>query len=129
MCEQMERIEKKKVEKISKEMRDKILHNMFYVNYKRMWPYVKPYWFRALLSVLVAIPIGSMDALIALSLKPYMDVVLVEKSLATAWYIPLAIVGFTIVQGILTYTSGYLNTWVGTKITNGLKYDFFHTFT
>lgn len=110
---------------VKNKLRNKILNNMFFVNYKRMWPYVKPYWFRALLSVLVAIPIGSMDALIALSLKPYMDVVLVEKSLATAWYIPIAIVGFTIVQGILTYTSGYLNTWVGTKITNGLKYDLY----
>lgn len=114
-----------KVEKISKEMRDKILHNMFYVNYKRMWPYVKPYWVRALLSVLVAIPIGSMDALIAMSLKPYMDVVLVEKSLSTAWYIPIAIVLFTCIQGGLTYVSGYLNTWVGTKITNRLKYDLY----
>lgn len=111
--------------KISKEMREHVINNMFVQNYRRMWPYVKPYWFRALLSVLVAIPIGSMDALIALSLKPYMDVVLVEKSLATAWYIPIAIVGFTIIQGILTYASSYLNTWVGAKITNGLKYDLY----
>ena len=102
-----------------------ILRNMFVQNYKRMWPYVKPYWFRALLSVLVAIPIGSMDALIALSLKPYMDVVLVEKSLSAAWYIPFVIVLFTVIQGILTYIAGYLNTWVGTKITNRLKYDLY----
>lgn len=102
-----------------------ILRNMFVQNYKRMWPYVKPYWFRALLSVLVAIPIGSMDALIALSLKPYMDVVLVEKSLSAAWYIPFVIVLFTVIQGVLTYIAGYLNTWVGTKITNRLKYDLY----
>ena len=114
-----------KVKKISKDMRGKILHNMFFVNYKRMWPYVKPYWFRALLSVLVAIPIGSMDALIALSLKPYMDLVMVEKSLAMAWYIPVGIVLFTCIQGALTYASGYLNTWVGTKITNRLKFDLY----
>lgn len=42
-------------------------------NYSRMWPFVKPYWFRALLAVLICIPIGSLDAVIALSLKPYMD--------------------------------------------------------
>ncbi|MBQ6110675.1 MAG: ABC transporter ATP-binding protein [Alphaproteobacteria bacterium] len=90
-----------------------------------MWPYVKPFWFRALMSVLIAIPIGSMDALIALSLKPYMDLVMVEKSLSASWYIPLVIVLFTCIQGALTYIAEYLNTWVGTKITNRLKYDLY----
>ena len=114
-----------KEKKLFKNMRDKILHNMFYVNYKRMWPYVKPYWVRALLSILVAIPIGSMDALIALSLKPYMDLVLVERTLKASWYVPLIIVSFTCIQGILTYVASYLNTWVGTKITHRLKYDLY----
>ena len=98
---------------------------MFVLNYGRMWPYVKPFWFRALMSVLIAIPIGSMDALIALSLKPYMDLVMVEKSLSASWYIPLVIVLFTCIQGALTYIAEYLNTWVGTKITNRLKYDLY----
>ena len=102
-----------------------VLKNSFVKNYRRMWPYVKPYWFRALMSVLLAIPIGSMDALIAMSLKPYMDLVMVDKSLQTAWYIPLAIILFTVVQGGLTYAVNYLNTWVGAKITNLLKYDLY----
>lgn len=99
--------------------------NAFVRNYKRMWPYIKPYWFRALMAILVAIPIGSLDAAIALALKPYMDMVLVEKSIQTAWYIPLAIVFFTCIQGGLTYTANYLNTWVGAKITNRLKLDMY----
>ena len=100
-------------------------NNMFVANYKRMWPYVKPYWFRALMSVLIAIPIGSLDAVIALSLKPYMDLVMVEKTLSASWYIPIVIVAFTCIQGGLTYVAEYLNTWVGTKITNRLKYDLY----
>lgn len=112
-------------EKLSKEVQQRVLHNMFVTNYKRIWPYVKPYWFKALLSILVAIPIGSMDALIALSLKPYMDLVMVERSLSASWYIPLVIILFTCIQGGLTYASDYLNTWVGTKITNRLKYDLY----
>ncbi len=111
--------------KLTKEIREKILHNMFVENYKRMWPYMKPFWFRALLSVLVAIPVGSLDAVIALSLKPYMDVVMIDKNLQTAWYIPLMIIGFTIVQGILRYMAEYLNTWVGAKTTNLLKLDLY----
>lgn len=104
---------------------DKIKQNRVYINYSRMWPYVKPVWFRALCSMLICIPIGSLDAVIALALKPYMDLVMVEKSIASPWYIPLGIVAFTSIQGGLKYLSSYLSTWVGGRITNGLKYDMF----
>ena len=104
---------------------DKIKQNRFYINYSRMWPYVKPVWFRALCSMLICIPIGSLDAVIALALKPYMDLVMVEKSIASPWYIPLGIVAFTSIQGGLKYMSSYLSTWVGGRITNGLKFDMF----
>lgn len=106
-------------------LREKLASNRFYINYMRMWPYVKPVWFRALLSMLICIPIGSLDAVIALALKPYMDLVMVEKSVTSPWYIPLGIVAFTSIQGALKYLSAYLSTWVGGKITNGLKFDLF----
>ncbi len=108
-----------------KELADKITSQRVYINYKRMWPYVKPVWFRALCSMLICIPIGSLDAVIALALKPYMDLVMVEKSIASPWYIPLGIVAFTSIQGGLKYLSAYLSTWVGMRITNGLKIDMF----
>ena len=102
-----------------------IKESRVYINYMRMWPYVKPVWFRALLSMLICIPIGSLDAVIALALKPYMDLVMVEKNLYSPWYIPLGIVAFTSIQGVLKYLSSYLSTWVGMKITNGLKFDLY----
>lgn len=104
---------------------NKIKQNRIYLNYSRMWPYVKPIWFRALLSLLICIPIGSLDAIIALALKPYMDLVMVEKSISSPWYIPIGIVAFTSVQGGLKYLSAYLSTWVGCKISNALKFDLF----
>ena len=106
-------------------LRELVTKNVFVVNYKRMWPYVKPYWFRALVSMLLCIPIGSLDAVIAMSLKPYTDSVLVDKSVQSPWYIPLAIVAFTVFQGALNYLATYLNTWVGGKITNELKHHLF----
>lgn len=99
----------------------KIKTSQAYINYSRIFPYVKPYWFRALMAVLICIPIGSLDAVIALSLKPYMDLVMVEKTVQSPWYIPFGIVAFTIIQGLLNYLATYLNTWVGGKITNDLK--------
>ena len=111
---------------ITKENIIKFLKEQRFVqNYGRMWPYVKPIWFRALCSMLICIPIGSLDAVIALALKPYMDVVMVEKSISSPWYIPLGIVAFTTIQGLLKYMSAYLSTWVGNKITNNLKFDLF----
>ncbi len=66
-------------------------------------------------------PIGCLDAVIALSLKPYMDIVMVENNAASPWYIPLLIVIFTSIQGLLNYLSTYLNDWVTYKVTNDLK--------
>ena len=111
--------------KIIEMLKEKLKTQQFVVNYKRMWPYVKPVWFRALCSMLICIPIGSLDAVIALALKPYMDLVMVEKSLHSPWYIPLGIVLFTSIQGALKYLSSYLSTWVGGRVTNGLKFDLF----
>ena len=73
------------------------------------------------MALLLAVPIGCLDAVIALSLKPYMDVVMVEKNMSSPWYIPLLIVIFTSIQGLLNYLSTYTNDWVTYKVTNDLK--------
>ena len=93
----------------------------FIEHYKKMWPFVKPYMFRAIFAILICIPIGALDSVVALSLKPYMDIVLVDKTESSPAYIPLLIVAFTSVQGFLNYAATYLNTWVGTKINQDLK--------
>ena len=88
----------------------------FHEHYQIMWPFVKPYLFRAILAVLVSIPIGALDSVIALALKPYMDIVIVEKTENSPAYIPFLIIAFTSLQGFFNYLATYLNTWVGTKI-------------
>lgn len=88
-------------------------------------PYVKPYWRRTVLAALLSIPAGSMDALIALAMKPYVDVGLIEKSIKSTSYFPILIIAFGLIQGILVYSISYLNTWVGSKVTNDLKASLF----
>ena len=90
-------------------------------NYIKIFPFIKPYWGRALVALGLAVPIGCLDAVIALSLKPYMDIVMVEKTMQSPWYIPILIVAFTSLQGILNYASTYTNDWVTMKVTNDLK--------
>ena len=94
-------------------------------NYIKIMPYVKPYWVRGLLSVLVTIPIGAMDAVIAWSLRPYMDIVMVEKNTTNTTYIPILIIVFSCAQSLLNYAATYLNTWFGRKLANDVKFDLF----
>lgn len=81
--------------------------------------------YRALLAVAVTIPVGSLDALCAWAIKPYMDIVMIEKQGVTGRLIPLLFVGVMVVQSILNYASSYLNTWVGQRITTDVKQDMF----
>ena len=95
------------------------------VNYRKMVPYVRPYWVRAVMAVLITLPIGSFDALTAWILKPYMDVVLVEKQVHAVSLMPLVIVLGSLLQSLCNYGATYLNTWVGQKITMGMKRDLY----
>lgn len=103
-----------------KKLVKKITSTPFIADYRQMWPFVRPYWGMALLAMLITIPVGALDAVIAWALKPYMDVMMIEKNENT-WWIPAAIILFSIIQGILTFTSNYTNTWVGNRIASDVK--------
>ncbi|MCQ2957953.1 MAG: ABC transporter ATP-binding protein/permease [Candidatus Gastranaerophilales bacterium] len=106
-----------------KTFKEKFNENTFVKNYKRMWPFVKPYWKRALFAMIICIPLGCLDSVIAWALQPYMDNVLVAKnrSFLYTWGIPIIIVVFTAFQGLCQYLCDYLNAWVGSKVSLGLK--------
>ena len=105
----------------------------------RIWPYIKPYWFRILLGFLVAIPLGLLDGVTAFALKPYMDFVIGSKDFEFALFghdfvitsiqmsiiLPLGVILFAAVQGILRYLNGYLSSWTSAHITNDVKFDLF----
>ncbi len=105
----------------------------------RIWPYIKPYWFRITLGFLIAIPLGLLDGVTAFALKPYMDYVVGGKELALNWHgigltisslqmafiIPAGVILFAIIQGVLRYLNGYLSGWTSSRITNDVKFDLF----
>lgn len=107
-------------------LKEKLLGFYTLKNYALILPYAKPYWFRAVLAVVITIPVGMMDAVIAWSLKPFMDVVLVEKQTGWTMYIPLMIVVFSVLQALFTYVATYMNTWVGNKIALDVKRKLFN---
>lgn len=93
--------------------------------YKRLYEYIKPYGFRALVATLITIPIGALDGAIAFSLRPYVNAMQVKQSMESVALVPFIIVGFTLVQGLLNYLSIYLNGWLGCKIMSDLQRDLF----
>ena len=109
----------------------------------KIYPYVKPVLGRALLNLLIAIPLGLLDGIVALSLKPYLDFVVNGSPEQTwnfmghtihlqswlAFVIPFGIVGFALFQGVLKYACNYLTDWTGNKISNALKVDLFKKLT
>ena len=106
---------------------------------KRIIPFVKPFWGRALFAILVAIPVGLLDGIVAFALRPYMDYVIGRQNfnftifahhytidyVSLAIMIPFGIVFFALVQGIFKYINSYMTTWASTKITNTLKSQLF----
>lgn len=116
-------------------------------NYKyllgEIFPYIKPVLPRAIINLAIAIPLGLLDGVVALSLKPYLDYVVngsaehtwtffgitVYSQAFLAMIIPFGIVGFALFQGVLKYVSNYLTDWTGQKISMSLKKDLFRKLT
>lgn len=105
----------------------------------KITPFLKPHLPRIIINMLVAVPLGLLDAVVAYALKPYMDCVIngktwtvgnftVEQSLL-ATIIPFGIVLFAVIQGLLKYTNNYLTDWTGNKISNSLKIELFRKLT
>ena len=111
--------------KIKQKMDKKYGNNENYHSLSRILPYFRPYLFRTFLALGLAIPIGAFDAVIALALKPYMDIVMLNKQIHSTWYIPFLIILFTTIQGSLNYLATYMNDWVGGRVTNDLKIDLY----
>ena len=97
----------------------------FVYDYTMMAPYIRRYWWQAIIAVGITIPAGALDAVIAWALKPYMAVVMVEKNANTLW-IPIIIILFSALQGVLTFVANYVNTWVGNRISSDVKIDLFN---
>lgn len=109
----------------------------------KMYPYIKIVLWRSILLMLLAIPLGLLDGVVAFSLRPYMDFVVNGNEAQTFEFmghtlklqaffiklIPIAIVVFALVQGLLKYVCNYLSDWTGNKMSNTLKVDLFKKLT
>ena len=93
----------------------------FWRGYSQFWPFLKPYAVIAIVGMLLTIPVGALDAVVASFLKPFMDRVMVSQDKSFAYYVPLFIIGFSLAQGIFLYLSAYVNNYVGNRIAMDVK--------
>lgn len=126
-------------------LKDTVSKDAFRYGYliQKIYPYIKPYWARIILNFIIAIPLGLLDGVVALSLRPYMDLVIngnpsvtynimghdIQVQAGFAAIIPIGIVLFAAFQGVLKYLSHYLTDWLGQRISNALKIDLFKKLT
>ncbi len=122
-------------------LKDTLSKDAFRYGYlvNKIMPFLRPHLPRIILNMIIAVPLGLLDAVVAYALKPYMDCVIngkdwvifgytIEQNLL-AMIIPFGIVLFAVVQGLLKYTNNYLTDWTGNKISNSLKVELFHKLT
>ncbi len=111
-------------------MKKQISKNFLLRNVRKVIPYAKPYWLRIILFVALVFPLGSSDVLITYGLKRLIDglqnINQVEQTIPfTVWLMPILVIGFAVVQGLLQYFTSYLNAWIGNKIANDVKIEMF----
>lgn len=122
-------------------LKDTLSKDAFRYGYlvNKIMPFIKPHMGRIVLNMILAIPLGLLDGVVAFALKPYMDCVIngktwtvgsltIEQNMLAA-AIPFGIVLFAVVQGLLKYTNNYLTDWTGNKISNALKIELFRKLT
>ena len=105
----------------------------------RIYPYIRPVMPRVILGFIIAIPLGLLDGVTAFALKPYMDYVVGQKDWVFnlfgntytltwqmfAYLIPVGVILFAIIQGVLRYLNTYVSEWTSKKVTNSVKIDLF----
>ena len=106
---------------------------------KRMFPFIKPYLPRIIIGFIIALPLGLLDGVTAFALKPYMDYVIGGSNLEfslwgmnftftnrqLAFIIPIGVVAFTAIQGVLQYINQYICVWTTERVTNDIKTELF----
>lgn len=87
-----------------------------YQLYKRLLPYVKPYWKKIVLAIISSILLASTNISIPYITKVIMDDIFTEKNMLMLTIIPIAIVILFFLKGSFHFGQAYLMGYVGIKV-------------
>jgi len=93
--------------------------------YLRLLSYLKPYKTRFIIGMLASIPAASLDGVLAYAVGPLTDRMLKDHDFSILMYVPVLLIGATLVQGACFYISNYCNYYIGTAISRDLRIKLF----
>lgn len=89
--------------------------------YTRLLSYLTPYRKRFILGFLATIPAASLNGTLAFMIGPFVDKLLTSQQYTILFFIPIAIISASILQGLCEYVSTYYTTYVGTSISQDVR--------
>jgi subfamily B ATP-binding cassette protein MsbA len=90
--------------------------------YLRLLPFLKPYlWPHFILGTVCMVAYGSTDGVMPFLVQHVMDDVFGKKDATTLSYLPLVIILFFVVRGLLNFAQSYLGDYVGLRIINDVR--------
>lgn len=95
------------------------------VLYLRLLKYLQPYWRAFLLAVLGMVGTAATEPVFPAIMKFLLDNGFKTQNTTYIWLIPAGIVGLFVVRGILSFITGYLMTWISTKLVFDLRNQLF----
>ena len=93
--------------------------------YLRLLGYLRPYWRRFGLALLSLALLAATQPAIPYFLGSMVDGSVLTKDRSEQWYIPLLIIVFFIIKGLLSLASDVATQWVSNKIVMDLRFDMF----
>jgi subfamily B ATP-binding cassette protein MsbA len=93
--------------------------------FKRLLPYVRPYWSWLLAGGLLALVVSAADGLVAWLVKPAMDEIFIRRDLGMLKLLPLVLFSVYLAKGAGRYGQSYLMAAVGERVIAALRRDLY----
>lgn len=93
--------------------------------FKKLWPYVKPYYNRLLWAIVFMIGVALFTTASMWILKYVIDRIFIEKNVQMLLMISLSLPLIFLLKGICSYGQGYLMSYIGQKIVLDLRNDLY----
>lgn len=89
--------------------------------YLRLLGYLKPYWKAFALALVGMVGIAATEPVFPAIMKYLLDQGFKTEDPRLVWAIPLGIILLFVVRGLLSFSTGYLMTWVSARLTTDIR--------
>lgn len=89
--------------------------------YWRLLEYLKPHKKRFIIAILASFPVATLQGAGAWLIGPFTDELLKKQDFSMLYFVPIALVGATIIQSVCQYINEYCSGYVGQSITQAMR--------